>query len=121
MNKGSQPDDDDANAIDSVLSRMPAGKVTRQMASSPEDTKSELNFSAPKNDGPTLTGLSVAYHKSLRAKPVGMTKTGRAAARQNLKPFGMSPNKKKVRSVDPGQNNPNDVGAIIIPQGTGPL
>jgi hypothetical protein len=86
------------------------------------DEDPELNFSAPRRpDGATLTGLSVAYKNSIQAKPVGMTRKARAAARQDLKPFGMSPNKKKIRPVDPAQNNPNDIGSIIIPQGTGPM
>jgi hypothetical protein len=69
----------------------------------------------------TLTGISVAYHNELRAPKVRMTKTGRAAARQNLKPFGMSSTRKRIRPSDPAQNNPNDIGAKIIPQGQGPL
>jgi hypothetical protein len=69
----------------------------------------------------SLTGISVAYHQKLRVPLVRMTKTGRAAARRNLKPFGMSNQKKPIRPSDPSQNNPNDVGAKIIPQGQGPL
>jgi hypothetical protein len=72
------------------------------------------------SDGATLTALSVAYRNSLQAKTVKLSKKARKAARQNLKPFGMSNSKKPVRPVDPSQNNPNNYN-IIIPQGQGPL
>jgi hypothetical protein len=38
-----------------------------------------------------------------------MTKKGRAAARRRMR---------KRRSMDPSMNNPNDIGAKIIPVGT---
>jgi hypothetical protein len=71
-----------------------------------------------------LTGISVAYANQLRAPNVrtGMSKAGRAAARrQMLQPFGMSNSRKPIRPSDPAQNNPNDIGAKIIPQGQGPM
>jgi hypothetical protein len=71
-------------------------------------------------DGATLTKVSVAYRDSLRAKTVKLSKKARKAARQDLKPFGMSPNRKPIRPSDPAQNNPNNYN-IIIPQGQGPL
>ena len=77
-----------------------------------------------------LTGISVAYSDQIRPATVKMTKKARAAARSkmflqndggDLKPFGMSPKKRRIRPSDPSQNNPNDVGAKIIPQGQGPM
>ena len=69
----------------------------------------------------SLTNISVAYHNQLRPAKLRMTKRGRAAARKELKPFGMSNSKRPIRPSDPAQNNPNDIGAKIIPQGQGPM
>lgn len=74
-----------------------------------------------REDASTLTGVSVSYHNEMRDPKVRMSKTGRAAARQALKPFGMSSTRKRIKSVDPAQNNVNDYGAKIIPQGQGPM
>ena len=72
-------------------------------------------------DGGSLMGISVAYSNAIRAPKVRMSKPGRAAARRNLKPFGMSGSRRPIRPSDPRQNNPNDIGAKVIPQGQGPL
>lgn len=76
----------------------------------------------------TLTGISVAYSDQVSHPKVRMTKTARAKARSRLRndgepirPFGMSSTRKRIRPADPAQNNPNDVGAKIIPQGQGPM
>jgi hypothetical protein len=56
---------------------------------------------------------------------VKMTKKARAAARRRLPgrtatgtPKTMPSSRTKPRAVDPGQNNPNNIGAKIIPPGT---
>ncbi len=77
--------------------------------------------SAPPAANVELTGISVAYNQTLKPARVKLSRRGRAAARRNLKPFGMSPNRRRVRPSDPSQNNPNDIGAKILPQGQGPL
>jgi hypothetical protein len=69
----------------------------------------------------TLTGISVAYNNDLQEPKIRMTKKARKIARQNLKPFGMSPSKKRIPGVDPAQNNINDIGSKIIPQGQGSM
>jgi hypothetical protein len=69
----------------------------------------------------SLTGISVAYNNDLQEPKIKLSKKARKAARQNLQPFGMSKRKKRIRPSDPAQNNPNDIGAIIIPQGQGPM
>lgn len=74
-----------------------------------------------RTDASLLTGISVAYSNRLRDPSVKMSKPGRKAARQALKPFGMSPTRKRIKPVDPAQNNPNDVGMKVIPQGQGPM
>lgn len=66
--------------------------------------------------------------ESARAKKLRMTKTGRAAARKNLsstydiasgKPTTMPKSKQRMRQgMNPTLNNPNDIGAKIIPVGT---
>jgi hypothetical protein len=68
-----------------------------------------------------LTGISVAYANKLMAPKARMSKVARAAARKRLQPFGMSKTRKPIRPSDPAQNNPNDIGAKIIPQGQGPM
>jgi hypothetical protein len=75
-----------------------------------------------------LTGISVAYSDQVSHPKVRMTKKARKKARGRLKndgepikPFGMSSSRKRITPSDPAQNNPNDIGAKIIPQGTGPM
>jgi hypothetical protein len=68
-----------------------------------------------------LTGISVAYSNQIRDPKVRMSKKGRKAARQALRPFGMSATRRRLRPSDPAQNNPNDIGMKIIPQGQGPM
>lgn len=75
-----------------------------------------------------LTGISVAYSDQISHPKVRMTKKARKVARSKLqndggtlKPFGMSASRRRIRPSDPAQNNPNDVGAKIIPQGQGPM
>jgi hypothetical protein len=72
-------------------------------------------------DSAGLTGISVAYNQQIRGATVKMSKKGRAAARRNLTPFGVSSKRKRIRPSDPAQNNPNDVGMKIIPKGQGPM
>ena len=79
-------------------------------------------------DSASLTGISVAYAEQIRAPKVKMSKKGRKGARQKLqvdgagpKPFGMSSTRRRITPSDPRQNNPNDVGMKIIPQGQGPM
>jgi hypothetical protein len=54
-----------------------------------------------------------------------VSKKARAAARRRLPgrtatgvPKIMPSSTRRPRAVDPGQNNPNNIGAVIIPQGT---
>jgi hypothetical protein len=69
----------------------------------------------------TLTGISVLYNNNVQEPKIRMSKRARKKARQNLKPFGMSPSRKRIPGADPAQNNINDIGAKIIPQGQGPM
>ena len=69
-------------------------------------------------DSAGLTGISVAYSQQIRGPKVKMSKKARRAARQNLKPFGMSSTRRPVTPSDPAQNNPNDIGMKVIPPGT---
>jgi hypothetical protein len=62
----------------------------------------------------SLTGVSVAYHDQLTGPKALMSKKGRAAARKRRR-------KSSPTGADPAQNNVNDIGAKIIPQGTGPM
>jgi hypothetical protein len=70
-----------------------------------------------------LTGISVAYSNQIRGPKVRVSKKARAAARKNLppRPFGMSATRRRLRPSDPAQNNPNNIGMKIIPQGQGPM
>jgi hypothetical protein len=75
-----------------------------------------------------LTGISVAYSNKISPMKLSMSKRARGAARRNLqndggtlKPFGISSRKKRLTPSDPKQNNPNDIGAVIIPSGQGPM
>jgi hypothetical protein len=69
----------------------------------------------------SLTGISVAYNQNIQASTIKLTRKARAAARRNLDPFGMSSSRRPIRPSDPAQNNPNDIGAVIIPQNNGPM
>jgi hypothetical protein len=78
------------------------------MASGQTSTEAEANASNY-NSG-ALQGISVAYNQQIRDPKVRMSRLGRAAARRK---------NKRVAPVDPTQNNPNDIGAIIVPPGQG--
>jgi hypothetical protein len=79
-------------------------------------------------DSGNLQAISVAYSDQIRSQRVRTSRKGRKAARQKLqvdgsgpKPFGMSSTRRRIRPSDPAQNNPNDTGMKIIPQGQGPM
>jgi hypothetical protein len=79
-------------------------------------------------DSDNLRAISVAYANQIRSPKVRTSKRGRRAARQKLqvdgsgpKPFGMSSARRRIQPSDPAQNNPNDIGMKIIPQGQGPM
>jgi hypothetical protein len=73
-------------------------------------TPSEAEANASNYNGPALQGISVAYNQQIRDPKVRPTRLGRAAARRK---------NRRIAPVDPTQNNPNDIGAIIIPPGQG--
>lgn len=79
-------------------------------------------------DSGNLRDLSVAYANQISG--LAPSKKARKAARQKLQtdgegsgpdPFGLSKKRRRIRPSDPAQNNPNDIGQVIIPQGQGPM
>jgi hypothetical protein len=72
-------------------------------------TSSEADANASNYNGGGLQSISVAYNQKIRDPKVRMSRLGRAGARRA----------RRIRPVDPTQNNPNDIGAIIVPPGQG--
>jgi len=67
--------------------------------------------------GPKVASGQAPETKPRKKKPT-MTKHGRVAARKNLRKTMPSSKQRMHGGMDPTQNNPNDIGAVIIPQGT---
>ena len=85
-------------------------------------SRSESVMTVGQGGDSSLTGISVLYHNELKASRIKLNRHARAAARRELlQPFGMSRSRKPLRPSDPTQNNPNSIGAKIIPQGQGPM